>query len=241
MRPRRRAAGGSSSAVDTGAECAIEVQRLSGGNSTSEIHDAALAMAQPRPHLRWIDIGAGTGDVLRHIRERWSPAGLVAIDILPWLASDLQEDVEMHMGDPVSIAGDLSLADRVLVVETLEHVEAPWTLLRIAARLVKPGGVLVVTTPNIMTLRHRLELVTRGQLTSFRPQEPQHLTPVLPHIAELIMRQEGLIHQRRDYAGSDIVPFTGGWRWPNRVGGLARPLLRVSVAMAAQRPSLQRC
>lgn len=96
-------------------------------------------------------------------------------NILPWLASDLQEDIEMHVGDPVLIAGDLAPADRVLLVETLEHVEAPWTLLRISARLVKPGGVLVVTTPNIMTLRHRLELLARGQLTSFRPQEPQHL------------------------------------------------------------------
>lgn len=226
--------------MDTGVASARDIQRRSEGNSTVEIHDAALTMAEPQPDLTWVDIGAGTGEVLRRIREHWSPAGLVAVDILPWIASDLRQDVETHIGDPVSIANDLAPADRVLMVETLEHVEAPWTLLRVCARLVKHGGVLVVTTPNIMTLRHRLELLARGQLTSFRPQEPQHLTPVLPHIAELILRQEGLVDARRDYASRDVVPFTGGRFWPDGVVRLAPSLLRISVVMAARRPGPRR-
>jgi len=235
-----RATRGSLQIVDAEAASATDVQRLSGGTSTSEIHDAALSSARPQLYLTWIDIGAGTGDVLRHINEAWSPSGLVAVDVLPWLASDLQEDVELHIGDPVSIAGGLAAADRVLLVETLEHVEAPWTLLRMSARLVKPGGILVVTTPNIVTLRHRLDLLARAELTSFRPKEPQHLTPVLPHVAELIMRQEGLMQGPRGYAGRDIVPFTGGRRWPGRLAEFSRPMLNISLVMAAQRPSVPR-
>jgi len=215
---------------------AAQIQRRSEGTSTSEIHDGALALAQPRSHLRWIDIGAGTGQILRSVRDRWSPAGLVSIDLLPWLAADLRGDVEMRVGDPTTVAGDLAPADRVLMVETLEHVEAPWTLLRVAARLLKPGGILVVTTPNILTLRHRLELLVRGQLTSFRPAEPQHLTPILPHIAEQIMGQEGLVCQGRRYASADVVPFARGRPWPRCVAGLAPSLLTISVMMAGQRP-----
>ena len=46
-------------------------------------------------------------------------------------------------------------ADRVLLVEVMEHLEAPWTVLRATADRVKPGGVMVVTTPNVATLHHR--------------------------------------------------------------------------------------
>jgi ubiquinone/menaquinone biosynthesis C-methylase UbiE len=36
-------------------------QIQSGGNSTAEIHDAALAAAKPERGLSWLDIGCGRG------------------------------------------------------------------------------------------------------------------------------------------------------------------------------------
>lgn len=189
------------------------VQVRSGGNSTEEIHSSALAYAQPQPGLRWIDIGCGTGDVLRAVRDRWEPTSLVGVDVLPWLRDDLSSDVELHIGDAVAILERLAPADRVLIVETLEHVDAPWTILRAAARLVAPGGLIVVTTPHVATLRHRLELLIRGQLTSFRPHELQHLTPALPHVTEAILRDETLT-TKRGFTGRDIVPGTGRRLWP---------------------------
>jgi 2-polyprenyl-3-methyl-5-hydroxy-6-metoxy-1,4-benzoquinol methylase len=142
----------------------------------------------------------------------------------------------MHVGDAMSVLVDLEPADRVLVVETIEHVDAPWALLRHAARLVRPGGIIVVTTPNIATLRHRLELPIRGELTSFRPHEIQHLTPALPHVTESVLAQEGLSNVPRTYAGRDIVPFTGGRVWPTRVAGTFPSWLNISVITAAKRP-----
>ncbi len=187
-----------------------EVQRRTGGTSPQEVKAAALALARPQAGLRWLDIGAGRGDLLRAVRDRWEPARLVAVDIIDWLDDDLRGSVESVVGDAVFECAALAPADRVLVIEMLGHVDAPWTLLRSAARLVAPGGTLVLSTPNVATLRHRLELLTRGQLTAFRPQEPQHLTPVLPHIAEAILRHEGLHAITHHYAGQDIVPLTGG-------------------------------
>ena len=218
-------------------DAAVDVQRQTAGDSTPEIHAAAVTMADPRPGLRWIDIGAGTGTVLRELRDQWSPSSLVAVDLLPWLAADLRPDVEQRIGDAIVSARNLAPADRVLAVETLEHVEAPWTLLRVAAELVKPGGLIVVTTPNVASLRHRLELLVRGELTSFRPNDIQHLTPILPHISEAVLRQEGLIDLRRAYVGRDIIPLTGGRVWPRTAATLAPSLLNVSVFTLARRPA----
>lgn len=217
-----------------------EAQLRSAGRSAPEVHSAALALADPRPGLRWIDIGAGTGDVLREIRDHWRPASLASVDVLPWLAADLRSVVETYVGDAVEVLPRLRPADRVLAVETIEHLESPWTVLRLAARLVHPGGKLVVTTPNITTLRHRLELVARGQLTSFRPQDLQHLTPALPHVIESILEQEGMGDIRWRYATADIIPFTHGRRWPAAVASRLPRLVCTSLLVSASRPGTRR-
>ncbi len=167
-------------------------QLASAGDSCPEIHAAALAHARPEPGLRWLDIGCGTGDVLREIRDRHKPSKLIGLDIIDWLADDLRNDVELLTGPAESALDGVEQVDRVLMVEVLEHLEAPWTVLRAAARRVAPGGVLVVTTPNVASLRHRLELLVRGQLTAFRPDNLPHLTPGLPHVIERVLADEGL-------------------------------------------------
>lgn len=212
------------------AHAAAEVQRRTDGDSTREIHEAAVAKADPKPGLRSIAIGTGTAELLRKIRDQWSPSGLVALDLVPWLPSDLRADVELHVGEAVTPAADVAPADSVLVVETLEHVDARWVLLRTAARLAKPGGVLVITTP---TLRHRLELLARGEPTSFRGGDLQHLTPVLPHVSESILRQKGMLDVHQAYAGRDIV--SGGRLGPCAATRRAPALLNISLFAIARR------
>jgi SAM-dependent methyltransferase len=213
-----------------------ELQTRSGGTSLESINEAALSRSDPERGLSWIDVGAGTGELLRTIHTRWNPRSLTSVDILPWLASDLAPVVEQHVGDALDVLPSIEPADRVIIVETIEHLEAPWKTLRLCAGLVRPGGRLVITTPNITSLRHRIELLLRGHLTSFRPEAPQHLTPALRHVMELILRQEGLEIVAVGYAGEDIIPFARGRTWPAFAGAMAPSLLRISVVVAAERP-----
>lgn len=212
-----------------------DVQRRSAGVSLQSINDTALRLAAPEPRLSWIDVGAGTGELLRTIHNRWRPSSLTSVDILPWLASDLRSVVAEHVGDALDVLPSIEPADRVMLVETIEHLEAPWRTLRLCARLVKPGGRLVVSTPNVASLRHRVELGLKGRLTSFRPDALQHLTPALPHVIEAILVQEGMEIAPRSFAGDDVIPLTGGRTWPPAVAGAAPSLLKVSVAVAALR------
>ncbi|HEV2974357.1 MAG TPA: class I SAM-dependent methyltransferase [Solirubrobacteraceae bacterium] len=208
----------------------------SAGGSSEEIVEGALAAAQPAPGLRWLDIGCGTGDLLRRIRDEWAPARLVGIDAIGWLADDLAGDVSF---EPVSIedADGLERADRVMLVEVIEHLQAPWTALRRAAQLVAPGGRIVVSTPNIATLRHRLELGLRGNLTSFRPDFAPHLSPALPHVTARILAEEGLSVDPPRYAGADVISLTGGRQWPQAVRRRYPRLTSISVVLGAQAPA----
>jgi SAM-dependent methyltransferase len=206
----------------------------SGGASMREIVQAALDAAQPATGLRWLDIGCGRGDLLREIRDRWQPAALCGVDPIDWLEDDLRADVEFHTL-PAEHADRLAPADRVLLVETIEHLEAPWSALRAAARLVAPGGRIVVSTPNLATLRTRLELAVRGNLTSFRPGYQPHLTPALPHVTSRILAEEGLTVQDPRFAGADVIPLTKGRVWPERMRQRRPALTSISVMIAARR------
>jgi 2-polyprenyl-3-methyl-5-hydroxy-6-metoxy-1,4-benzoquinol methylase len=211
------------------------IQESSAGTSVAEIHDAAIAAASPAPGLCWLDIGCGRGEALRIVRDRWAPGKLTGIDLIEWLDPDLSDDVTLIVGPAERAISQVEPADRVLLIETIEHLEAPWTVLRSAASLVRTGGLMVVTTPNIGSLRHRLELLVRGQLTSFRPSYPGHLTPVVPHVARMILEQEDLVVSAQT-AVRDIIPLTGGKRWPTAVHNRALNLTSLVLLMVGEKP-----
>jgi trans-aconitate methyltransferase len=205
------------------------------GNSQPEIIEGALAAAQPAQGLRWLDIGCGRGELLRAVRDRWQPAQLWGIDAIDWLDDDLRADVEFRRVSAEAAQG-LPAADRVTLVEVIEHLEAPWTVLRQAAQLVAPGGRIVVTTPNVATLRHRLELALRGRLTNFRPDNEPHMAPALPHVTTRVLSEEGLQVDEPRFVAADVVSLTKGRVWPAAIRARYPRLTCVSVIVCAQRP-----
>jgi len=57
----------------------------------------------------------------------------------------------------------------VTCAETIEHLEHYRETLREIRRVLKPGGVAVITTPNILNLRSRLRYLTFGFASLFGP------------------------------------------------------------------------
>ena len=209
-------------------------QLASAGTSVTEIVECALDAARPERGLRWLDIGCGRGDLLRRIRDRWEPAALCGIDPIGWLDDDLRGDVVFHQV-AAEEAANLPMVDRVMMVEVLEHLEAPWSTLRAGAHVVGPGGRIVVSTPNLATLRHRAELAVRGNLTSFRPGYDPHISPALPHVISRILSEEQLSVESPRYAGADVISLTRGRLWPETVRSRYPSLTSISVIVSAQR------
>ena len=66
--------------------------------------------------------------------------------------------------------------DAALCLEGLEHLIDPVQLLRELARVTKPGGTLIVSTPNVMSFFSRLQFLFTGVPYQFNPAA----VPVLP-------------------------------------------------------------
>jgi 2-polyprenyl-3-methyl-5-hydroxy-6-metoxy-1,4-benzoquinol methylase len=77
--------------------------------------------------------------------------------------ADLDTEPERHLGKAftmVNLDGPLPWTggtfDAVFSTEGIEHLENHFSFLREACRILKPGGLLVLTTPNITALRSRV-------------------------------------------------------------------------------------
>jgi ubiquinone/menaquinone biosynthesis C-methylase UbiE len=79
--------------------------------------------------------------------------------------------------------GDLNAAlpyedesfDHVVCVEGLEHIENPHQAVREFRRVVRRGGHLVVSVPNILNIEERLKWLLYGYTSHFKPLSRAHL------------------------------------------------------------------
>ncbi len=64
-------------------------------------------------------------------------------------------DLPVHLGPLESLPGAAGPFDAVVMSHVIEHVPDPVALLRHAAAILPPGGILVAITPNVSSISHR--------------------------------------------------------------------------------------
>ena len=123
-----------------------------------------------------LDVGAGFGTFCEEVSRLGVFAGVVAVEPTPDLAETCRrkgiEVIEAPIED-VQL-GD-GVADVIASFETIEHLYSPRDFLLRCRSLLAPGGLLVVTCPNVkgfdvMTLAERSETVDNEHLNLFHPR-----------------------------------------------------------------------
>ena len=114
---------------------------------------------------------------------------------------------------PVASAG----GDLVAAVETIEHLENPWAFVRQLAALAAPGGWVIVTTPNQLSLLSVLTLVLKRRFSAFQDAHyPAHRTALLENDLRRIAEASGLEVVEVGYSLRGRIPLTG-WHYPAAV------------------------
>lgn len=148
-----------------------------------DLHELILAVFKrhiPPAGQAVLELGAGRGAMsarLRHAGYR-----VRACDLFP----DLFEcpEIECRRADlHEPLPYDHGEFDVVAAIEVVEHLESQRTLFGEVARVLRPGGKFVFSTPNVASLKSRLGFLFTGYLYSHGPLDPAVFDPVSQHIA----------------------------------------------------------
>jgi 2-polyprenyl-3-methyl-5-hydroxy-6-metoxy-1,4-benzoquinol methylase len=185
---------------------------------------------------RIVDLGCGAGSVSRKLAGLYR--SYVGCDVVRYPGFEESSSVRFQAVDlnqpPFSL--DAASADAVVSIETIEHLENPRALLREMTRIARPGGWVLVTTPNQLSLASKAWLVCRNQFQAFREAPglyPAHITALVEEDLRRIARECGLTSIAFRYTDHGRIPFTGA-HWPSR-WGLRGRTFSDNVVMLAQR------
>lgn len=156
------------------------------------------------------DVGAGRGYFCALLSDELRARGLdPAAHVFP---CDLVPESFAVPGltcAPIGPDGRLPHADDALdatvAIEVVEHVEDSFAFLRELARVTRPGGTVVVTTPNVVSLSSRVRSLLWGFPELFDPLPLKdgdvrflsgHIHPVHPYFLALAALRAGLEEPR---------------------------------------------
>jgi 2-polyprenyl-3-methyl-5-hydroxy-6-metoxy-1,4-benzoquinol methylase len=163
---------------------------------------------------RLLEFGAGAGCFALRLASGEKFSDVVCADILPRPSEfpDSIEWIEFDLNHPLPL-GDGTF-DTIVSVEVIEHLENPRAVFREFYRLLKPGGVLVLTTPNQESLRSFAALVLGGHFAAFLGASyPAHITALLRKDLERICAETGFGKTSFAYSGDGRIPKLTRWRW----------------------------
>lgn len=174
----------------------------------------SITLAQLTPQCRVLDVGAGEGyfsmRVGQAVQQRWSvrPADIIAAcDVHPQLFR--YPDVACQQ---IPASGELPFPDGSFDVtcslEVIEHVEDQFGFCRELLRVTKPGGSVILSTPNVLNINSRVRLLLSGFPTLFDPL-PQaeidvvhtsgHIHPISYYYLAFALKRAGAKTVRVDF------------------------------------------
>jgi len=156
----------------------------------------SLKNAYPDISGSHLDIGSGTGNLILRIRQEYNVSSTACDYTDEFMAvDDITVDiVDLNTG---SLPYANACFDLVSFTEVAEHLENYHVIVREIFRVLKPGGVVVITTPNVLNMKSRMRFLTTGFWSMFGPlhvgenaieSAGGHITPIpYPFLAHALM------------------------------------------------------
>ncbi|MFH1618398.1 MAG: class I SAM-dependent methyltransferase [bacterium] len=113
---------------------------------------------------RLLDVGCGSGKLMAMLENRFAEFYGTDCDSKALEAASARGIKISRLDiDTAGLPHENDFFDAVTATDIIEHIKEPPHLARECARVLKPTGVLIMTTPNIRHVRHVFKLVASGR------------------------------------------------------------------------------
>ncbi|MFQ5582299.1 MAG: class I SAM-dependent methyltransferase [Mariprofundaceae bacterium] len=129
---------------------------------------ASIRKYAPDISGRHLDIGSGTGELIRQVRAEYDVESHACDYTDEFMQMDGQA-VEIVDLNKDMLPYEDSFFDLITFTEVVEHLEHYRLIIREAQRVLKPGGLMLITTPNILNLKSRIRFLFAGFWNLFGP------------------------------------------------------------------------
>lgn len=179
------------------------------GEKRRFLKDALDRLATGSTPPRLLDVGCGTGEFLQASRELGIEALGIDVDasIERYAKEKYGFDVVTGMLDENSFEADRF--DIVVLSHVIEHLPDPNPLLAVIRKILKPGGVFLVATPNADSFLCDLHIL-RSAL-SHRAKKGYNLTSFTPpfHLNAFNVRSLNAVLERNRFKVLSCSPYSG--------------------------------
>jgi SAM-dependent methyltransferase len=172
---------------------------------------ATFARFGLRPPGRFLDVGCATGNIPFHMRELgWQVAGndlnAGALEVAR------SHGLDVRHGSLEACAFEDASFEAANLGDLIEHVRSPRALLRELARILAPGGLAVIVTPNAESGfgRGSLLLSRLAGVSWAHSQAPYHLYEFSPANLQQLVREAGFAIEELSIEGSGSFPYLVG-------------------------------
>lgn len=166
-----------------------------------DLHQAVFNKLAECPKGRALDVGSGPGELARKLASIGHQTS--ACDCLPeqdWAHGDTVGYMRCNLAAGLPYPDESF--DYIICLEVIEHVENPMALCREIGRVLRKGGRLYMSTPNILNMRSRVRFLLDGSFLffNFPPIEWErkegrpsvHVHPIRFHELEYYLHKAGL-------------------------------------------------
>jgi SAM-dependent methyltransferase len=169
---------------------------------------ALLARLGQRDRRRMLDVGCGTGGILKVLAGRGTIVGIDRDDLALRFCREKGLD-DVVRGSALQLPFASGSFDVCVMMDVLEHVDDEGALLAEVRRVLQPGGVVIVSVPAFALLWSQHDVTFEHRRRYRRPQ------------LEACLREAGMHVEWSSYTNFFVFPPTFVWRTLRRCTGVA--------------------
>lgn len=184
------------------------------------VHEKVIELATPFfSESNIVILGSGEGNFEQKLlRSGISPLKLTSTDINP--SQYKINGITCHFCDlNEKLFFEKDSFDLAIAIEVIEHLFNPHNLINEAYRIIKPGGRLFLTTPNVHSFPQKLRYLVTDQFLGFQEQQyygSGHIHPIFDWLLDRMIEDKFHVEAFDSNRFQIKLPFLGSLRVPFR-------------------------